>query len=60
MRPVPTGHRMRGLLRRPRTGVPPGHRTATFYGAPAPEPDRIPWRERFAKIGVTQSSPGGE
>ncbi|MEU8835490.1 hypothetical protein [Streptomyces sp900116325] len=33
---------------------------ATFYGTPAPEPDRIPWRERFAKIGVTQSSPGGE
>ncbi|MGC5006180.1 hypothetical protein [Streptomyces sp. NBC_00353] len=33
---------------------------ATFYGAPAPEPDRIPWRERFAKIGVTQSSPGGQ
>ncbi|MCX4534867.1 hypothetical protein [Streptomyces sp. NBC_01669] len=23
---------------------------ATFYGAPAPEPARIPWRERFAKI----------
>jgi hypothetical protein len=23
---------------------------ATFYGAPAPEPDRIPWRERFARV----------
>ncbi|MFE7711799.1 hypothetical protein ACFU6I_39980 [Streptomyces sp. NPDC057486] len=23
---------------------------ATFHGAPAPEPARIPWRERFAKI----------
>lgn len=33
---------------------------AAFYGAPAPEPDRVPWRERFAKIGVTQSSPGGQ
>ncbi|MGW6099426.1 hypothetical protein ACWFRK_34925 [Streptomyces sp. NPDC055157] len=32
---------------------------ATFYGAPAPEPDRIPWRERFAKIEVNQSCPGG-
>ncbi|MGW3696860.1 hypothetical protein ACWD7C_20390 [Streptomyces sp. NPDC005134] len=32
---------------------------ATFYGAPAPEPDRIPWRERFAKIKVNQSCPGG-
>ncbi|MEV7238189.1 hypothetical protein AB0N06_30885 [Streptomyces sp. NPDC051020] len=32
---------------------------ATFYGAPAPEPDRIPWRERFAKIQMTRSSHGG-
>ncbi|MET8328687.1 hypothetical protein [Streptomyces sp. NPDC005181] len=23
---------------------------ATFYGAPAPEPEHIPWRERFAEI----------
>nr|WTB31506.1 hypothetical protein OG781_20250 [Streptomyces sp. NBC_00830] len=32
---------------------------ATFYGAPAPEPDRIPWRERLAKIKTNQSRPGG-
>ncbi|MFD3489062.1 hypothetical protein ACFWWB_00630 [Streptomyces sp. NPDC058690] len=32
---------------------------ATFYGAPAPEPDRIPWRERFANIELSQSRPGG-
>ncbi|MEU0831768.1 hypothetical protein [Streptomyces sp. NPDC005969] len=23
---------------------------ATFYGIPAPDPERIPWREWFAKI----------
>ncbi|MET7856884.1 hypothetical protein ABZS81_06615 [Streptomyces sp. NPDC005318] len=33
---------------------------ATFYGARAPEPDRIPWRERFAEIEVNQSHPGGQ
>ncbi|MFD7946212.1 hypothetical protein [Streptomyces sp. NPDC059744] len=32
---------------------------ATFYGVPAPEPDRIPWRERFANIELSQSRPGG-
>lgn len=33
---------------------------ATFYGAPAPEPDRIPWRERFAQIKTNQSCPAGQ
>jgi hypothetical protein len=33
---------------------------ATFYGAPAPEPDRIPWRERFAKINGASAALQGE
>lgn len=33
---------------------------ATFYGTPAPEPDHIPWRERFAKIETNPPRPGGQ
>ncbi|MFI6061273.1 hypothetical protein [Streptomyces sp. NPDC051286] len=29
---------------------------ATFYGTPAPDPDHIPWRERFAKINGTSAA----
>ncbi|MFC9618539.1 hypothetical protein ACFTXM_00585 [Streptomyces sp. NPDC056930] len=32
---------------------------ATFYGARAPEPDRVPWRERIARInGASTALPG--
>ncbi|SCF97342.1 hypothetical protein [Streptomyces sp. Ncost-T10-10d] len=29
---------------------------ATFHGAPAPEPDRVPWRERIARINRTSAA----
>ncbi|MFH8472874.1 hypothetical protein [Streptomyces sp. NPDC018000] len=33
---------------------------ATFYGEPEPEPDRIPWRERIARINGTSAALPGE
>ncbi|MET4642611.1 hypothetical protein ABID95_002338 [Streptomyces atratus] len=33
---------------------------AAVHVAPAPEPDRIPWRERFANIEMNQSCLGGQ
>lgn len=36
----------------------PGHGTSS--GAPAPELDRIPWRERIARINGTLAAQPGE
>ncbi|MFF1913148.1 hypothetical protein ACFVYE_16240 [Streptomyces sp. NPDC058239] len=33
---------------------------ATFHGAPEPEPDRVPWRERIARISGTSAAVPGE
>ncbi|MFE7333056.1 hypothetical protein ACFU8W_51470 [Streptomyces sp. NPDC057565] len=33
---------------------------ATFHGVPAPEPDHIPWRDRFAKINGMAAALQGE